>query len=285
MNQVRTFASFDSSFDKADYILTGIPYDKTSSFRTGTDRGPEHIRKASYCFEPYLMEYDISIDQIDLHDAGDLSGFEDFEELRVDIRETLSDIVKKDKFPITLGGEHSISPPIVSSIQKIFPELEVIILDAHLDFRDEYGGKKHSHATVSRRISEIVGIENITVIGTRSLSEGFTEKKKPTYFTSKQVRERDCIEKILMEITEPIYLSIDMDVADPSLVPGVGNPEPFGLSSVEVKEFVSRLSPDLVGMDIVETNPKYDVSDVTSNLAARLVYELIGSREKRDLGK
>lgn len=282
MNQVRTFASFDSSFDKADYILKGVPYDKTSSFRTGAHRGPEYIRKASYCFEPYIMEYDISLDQIDLHDAGDLNGFKDFEELSVEIRETLSDTVKKDKFPITLGGEHSISPPIVSSIHKSFSDLEVVILDAHLDFRDEYEGKKHSHATVSRRISEILGIENITVIGVRSLSDESAEKKKPTYFTSKQVREYDCIEKPLKGIKEPIYLSIDMDVVDPSLAPGVGNPEPFGLSSFEVKELVSRLSPNLVGIDIVETNPKYDESDVTANLAARLVYELIGSREKRD---
>jgi len=285
MNQDRTFAGFDSSFDKADYILVGIPYDKTSSFRTGAYKAPEGIRKASYCFEPYLMEYDISLDQIELHDSGNLDGFKGYEELREEISKTLSSIVSEDKFPITLGGEHSISPPIVSSIQRSFSDLEVIILDAHLDFRDEYEGMRHSHATVSKRITEIVGVENTTVGGVRSISSESAVKKKPVFFTSKQMEEDDCIEKILKGINGAIYLSIDMDVIDPSFAPGVGNPEPFGLSSVKMKEIVSQLSPHLVGMDIVETNPMYDDSNITANLGARLIYELIGSREKKYEGK
>jgi len=282
MKQGRTFAGFDSSFDKADYILKGVPYDKTSSFRTGTYKGPEEIRKASYCFEPYLMEYDVSLDHIELHDAGDLDGNKDFQELSMDISETIYGIVSEDKFPIILGGEHSISPPSVSALQRILPDLEVIILDAHLDFRDKYEGIKHSHASVSRRISEIVGLENITVIGVRSISGECAEEKKPKFYTSKKIRENDCLEKIFQERDKPTYLSIDMDVIDPSFAPGVGNPEPFGLSSVKMKKLVALLSSHLVGMDIVETNPKYDGSDITANLGARLIYELIGSREKKD---
>ncbi|MBS3781231.1 MAG: agmatinase [Candidatus Thermoplasmatota archaeon] len=282
MNSAEIFAGFDSSFDKASYVLLGVPYDKTSSFRTGTSKGPEEIRKASYCFEPYLMEHDISLNQIDLHDVGDLDGFRDYEELREDVSETISKIVSKGKFPITLGGEHSISPPIVSSVKKSFSDLNVVILDAHLDFRDIYEGIEHSHATVSRRISEIVGLENIIVGGVRSVSMESAEKGKPIFFTSEQIkREDDPIKKILERINEPLYLSIDMDVVDPAFAPGVGNPEPFGLSSVDMKELVSRSSPYLVGMDIVETNPKYDDSAITANLASRMIYELIGSREKK----
>lgn len=282
MNSAEIFAGFDSSFDKASYVLLGVPYDKTSSFRIGASKGPEEIRKASYCFEPYLIEHDISLDQIELHDAGDLDGFRDYEELREDVSETISKIVSKGKFPITLGGEHSISPPIVSSVKKSFSDLNVIILDAHLDFRDKYEGIKHSHATVSRRISEIVGLENIILGGIRSVSMESAEKRKPIFFTSEQIeREDNPIKKILKRVNEPLYLSIDMDVVDPAFAPGVGNPEPFGLSSVNMKESVSRLSPYLVGMDIVETNPKYDDSDITANLASRMIYELIGSREKK----
>ncbi len=281
MNQDRTFAGFDSSFEKADYVLVGIPYDKTSSFQTGSYKGPEEIRKSSYCFEPYLMEYGISLDQVSLHDFGDLDEYEDYDELCMDIRETLSRIVNEDKFPILLGGEHSISPPIVSTINKIFSGLTVIVLDAHLDFRDTYEGIKHSHATASKRISEIVGIENVIVGGVRSISDENAEVEKPVFLTSREIKEQKSIEKILPEKDEPIYLSIDMDIIDPSYAPGVGNPEPFGLSSLEMKDIVSQISKNLVGTDIVETNPKYDCSNITANLGARLVYELIGSREKK----
>jgi len=281
MKQGRTFASFDSSFEKGDYILLGIPYDETSSFRIGTHKGPEEIRKASYCFEPYIMEYAISLEQLDLHDAGDIKEIKNFQDLREKISEAISKIIGQDKFPIILGGEHSVTPPIVSSIQKNVSDLKILVLDAHLDFRDEYEGMKHSHATVSKRISETVGLENITIGGVRSISSESVEKKKPLFLTSKQVEENDCIDEILEETSRPIYLSIDMDVVDPSIAPGVGNPEPFGLSSVKMKELVSRLAPRLIGMDIVEINPEYDESNITSNLGARLIYELIGSREKK----
>jgi len=281
MNQGRTFASFDSNFEKGDYILLGIPYDKTSSLRIGTYKGPEVIRKASYCFEPHLMEYAVSLEKLDLHDAGDVGETKNFEELREKISEKITKIIGKDKFPIIIGGEHSVAPPIVSSIQKNVSDLKVLVLDAHMDFRDEYEGMKHSHATVSRRISEIVGVENITIGGVRSISSESVKKEKPLFFTSEQMKEDDCIDEILEETNEPIYLSIDMDVVDPSFAPGVGNPEPFGLSSVKMKELISRLAPHLIGVDIVEINPKYDRSDITANLGARLIYELIGSREKK----
>ncbi|MEF8832183.1 MAG: agmatinase [Candidatus Thermoplasmatota archaeon] len=281
MSHDRTFAGFDSSFDKSDYILVGVPYDKTSSFRIGSYKATEEVRDASYCFEPYLMEYDICLDEIDLHDAGDIDGSNGYEKLKEDISETVSKIVSEDKFPIILGGEHSISPPVVSSIQTNFSDLEVIILDAHLDFRDTYEGIKYNHATVSKRISEIVGIENITIVGVRSMASESTGKKKPIFFTAEQMEKDGCVEDILQGINGPTYLSMDMDVIDPSFAPGVGNPEPFGLSSVKMKDLLCQLSPHLIGMDIVEINPKYDCSNTTSNLGARLIYELIGSREKK----
>lgn len=282
MNQGRTFAGFDSSFEEASYVLVGVPFDKTSSFRTGARKGPDEIRNASYCFEPYLLEHEVSLNQFEMFDFGDLKGYDEFSELRKKIREVTADIVEKGKFPIFLGGEHSISVPVVSSVKKRFPDLNILVLDAHLDFRDSYEGLNHSHATVSRRIAEIVGLENIYVSGVRSISASVSDIEKPNFCTSEQIEESmDPLEIINEHIEEPIYLSIDMDVVDPSFAPGVGNPEPFGLSSYSMKELVSNLATSLVGMDIVEVNPKYDNSEITSNLAARLIYELIGKREKK----
>ncbi len=281
MNKDRKFAGFTSHLKEASYTIVGVPFDKTSSFRTGTRDGPYKIRDASYCFEPYLMEYGISLSQLPLCDLGNMS-YDDFKELQEKIHEVTGNVLDEESFPIFLGGEHSISVPVVSSVRERYSDLTVLILDAHLDFRDSYEGLKHSHATVSRRISEIAGLENVIVGGVRSFSSGSADIEKPTYYSSKQIKtSTEFLDLIDEDVDHPVYLSIDMDVIDPSSAPGVGNPEPFGLAPTEIKKIISNISTSLVGMDIVEVNPKYDESDITSNLAARLVYELIGNREKK----
>jgi len=286
MNEGRPFAGFNSEFERSAYIIAGIPFDKTSSFRTGSWKGPDEIRDASYCFEPYLMEQGVLLDDIDLCDIGNISNLDDFEQFSEDIEKLGSDIVKEEKFPIFLGGEHSISAPIVSSLKNKHPDLNVVIMDAHLDFRDSYEGLEHSHASVTRRITESVGLENVLVLGIRSMASSTRNIEKPHFLTSKrteeEIQEKGDISKIIFDnIQGPTYLSVDMDVVDPAFAPGVGNPEPFGLFPRTLKELLSVLAPSLVGMDIVEVNPKYDHGGITSNLAARLIYELIGEREKK----
>ncbi len=267
------FASCTSDLDDADYVILGVPYDGTSSFRPGSSEAPNSIRKASYCFEPYLSEYDISLRDIAVHDHGDIPPIES--ELRVNLKNKMEEICPDDKFPIILGGEHSLSPMVVSVMGEMHSDLNVLILDAHLDFRDEYEGMKHSHATVSRRVSEIVGLHRTEVYGVRSKAKDYSDGEQPNIYTS--------LEDVLQNIKKPTYLSIDMDVVDPAHAPGVGNPEPFGLEPKDIKKLISTASDLLVGMDIVEVCPKYDSSGITSNLAARFVYELLGARESRDV--
>ncbi len=279
MSEDLLFAGFDSSFEKSEYVLAGVPYDGTSSFRLGCSEAPEHIRKASYCFEPYLMEYQVSLNDLLLHDLGDIS-FTDFDTLRESLNETVQEIIFQESFPIILGGEHSLSPIVISALKEKYEELGVVILDAHLDFRDSYEGIKHSHATASKRMSEIVGVENTTVVGVRSMAEEYTSKEIPSFFTSDEMEDiESTVDRILQNRELPTYLSIDMDVVDPSYAPGVGNPEPFGLIPTKIKNLISKLSPYFVGMDIVEVCPKYDSSEITSNLAARMVYEMLGAKE------
>lgn len=279
MNRSRKFAGFRSDFKDAEYVLAGIPFDKTSSFRTGARKGPYEIRDASYCFEPYIYEHGVSIDEFELCDRGNLEEYDDFEDLRRKIEELTDEIVDEGKFPIFLGGEHSVTVPVVTSFEEIYPDLDVLVLDAHLDFRDSYERLKYSHATVSKRISEIVGLENIYIGGVRSISAEGDDKEKPDIWTAEQLNKSG--NDLKENVERPIYLSLDMDVFDPAFAPGVGNPEPFGLTSHTVKELISEIAPSLVGMDIVETNPEYDHGEITSNLAARLVYEVIGKREKK----
>ncbi|MGM0405642.1 MAG: agmatinase [Thermoplasmatota archaeon] len=270
------FAGANSPYKESEFVIIGVPFDKTSSFRAGTAHAPDSIRSASFCFEPYMMEYGISLSDIAIHDKGNLKKYDDVKEMGSDIDQNISDIVSNDKVPIVLGGEHSVSPFIVKGLEKKFCKIDVVVLDAHLDYRNKYEGMKHSHATAVRRISELDIVKNLTVIGVRSISEEESRTKKIEYINSLNIDERDF--KFQFKSENPIYMSIDMDVIDPSYAPGVGNPEPFGLKPKTVKNIIRDLSPSIVGLDIVETNPNFDNGEITSNLAARFVYEFIASK-------
>ena len=279
------FAGSHSDYEDSEFVILGVPYDKTSSFRAGTKNGPAHIRESSYCFEPYIMEYDISMNDINIHDAGnldveDLGSTEDIGEI---IKERVNEILNDDKNPIVIGGEHSITPFVVESFKKHYSGLHVLIVDAHLDYRDKYEGMKRSHATCSRRVSETIELENLKIVGVRSMSiDESKEDQIPDHHTSQEILEDESIlQKIIDKAGSPLYLSIDMDGIDPSYAPGVGNPEPFGLTSIHVKKLISGLADKTVVLDIMETNPKYDTSEMTTNLASRLIYEYIGSKKKR----
>lgn len=279
------FAGSHSDYNQSEFVILGVPYDKTSSFRAGTRVAPESIKDSSYCFEPYIMEHDVSLNDIDIHDAGDLE-VEDLgspEEMGDIVRDKVDQYLNDNKNLIVIGGEHSITPFVVERYKKYYSDLDVLIIDAHMDYRNNYEGMKRSHATCSRRVSESVGIDNLKIVGVRSMSiEESNEDQLPDYNTSFEVLEDESIlNEIIEGLEHPLYVSIDMDGIDPSYAPGVGNPEPFGLTSLHLKKLISRLADKIVALDVMETNPKYDDSEITSNLAARLIYEYIGSKKKR----
>ncbi len=273
------FAVSGSDYEEADFVLVGVPYDKTACFRTGTDRAPLEVRRASYCFEPYLFEYDVDLNDVYICDHGDLDIEDDPVNMEREVRKVLKRIVEDGKFPIIIGGEHSLTSWAVSPLKEKHAELDVLVLDAHLDFRDTYEGRKRSHATVTHRLSEDVGLDHLTVAGVRSLSrEEAQMEKRPLYFTADELKKDEFnLEKITEKLGDNVYLSIDMDVVDPSYAPGVGTPEPFGLEPLWVKKMIGELSDRLVGFDLMEINPKYDHGEITSNLGARFIYEVFGS--------
>ncbi len=273
------FAGAKSSYEESKFVILGVPFDKTSSFRVGSYQGPDAIRNASFCFEPYMMEYGLSLSDIGIHDKGNLQDYENVKDLGKDLEQAISKILDDGKVPIVLGGEHSISYFTVSGFKNKFEKIDVIVLDAHLDYRDEYEGNKYSHATPVRRISELDFVENLVVGGVRSMSKEESQCDDISYITADNF---DSVElSNIFDENNPIYLSIDMDLLDPSYAPGVGNPEPFGVEPRKIKKLIKRLSHLIVGMDIVETNPKFDVGEITSNLAARFVYELLGAKQSK----
>lgn len=265
------------TFEDAKFVIVGVPFDKTSSFRSGSKLAPNAIREASLNFENCLFEHDMDLSEIPICDIGNLEEFGSSMEMLKNVNEVIKIIVSKNKFPVIIGGEHFMTPSIVNC----FDDIGVIILDAHLDFRDSYMGNRFSHASVTRRVFDVVGKENLVVIGVRSMSleeKKDAEKFKLKYFSSFETKEIG-IEKIMNKALEiirskNIYLSLDLDAIDPSFAPAVGNPEPFGLTPIDIKKCINILGKRLIGFEISEVSPNFDKGN-TSALAARIIREVI----------
>lgn len=272
------FADAIATYEEARIALFGVPYDRTCSFRGGSRYGPRAIREASYNFETYMMDHQRDIRDVPVADLGDTPTFGPSAEMVDGVTKMAADIVGAKKIPIAIGGEHSLAPAVVRAFPK---DIGVIGIDAHLDFRDQYLEDKWSHACSARRIADHVGAEHVVYMGVRSYSREEREDLERLglmYVSVFDIHERGirhATERALKAVNrDHIYLTIDMDGVDPAYAPAVGNPEPFGLAPIQVKHVITKLAPDLVGMDLNEVSPAWD-SGQTSLLAARLVREAV----------
>jgi agmatinase len=268
------FAFATSSFEEADFVILGVPFDRTTSFRSGARAGPNAIREASYNFEPYVFEHDILLTEVKVHDAGNVEDCGSAEDMVQETRQVVDRIVQAGKFPILIGGEHSITIPAVQA----FKNIGVIAVDAHLDFREEYMNNRLSHACVLRRSADHVGIENVLAFGVRSISIDERRAKMPEYIDAYTIHDEG-VEKsfkraLNMIRKENIYFTLDIDGIDPAYAPGTGTPEPFGLSSMDVKKCINMVAPRMVGFDVNEVSPPYDKGN-TAALAARMIIEVL----------
>jgi agmatinase len=281
------FADADAKLPDANYVVLGLPFDGTASFRSGSRDGPDAIRLASFNFESYDYYYEVDLAELAISDLGNMELGADPAYAEETIKEGIA-LLPKAAIPIFLGGEHSITPPIVESFARRSREgaLGVLVLDAHLDLREEYGCTRYSHACASRRILEKEGVKAYASIGIRSgCKEEFTFAKENdiSYFTAIDVKEKG-IDYVLDRAIEGmncerLYLSIDLDALDPAFAPAVGNPEPFGLTSWDVKRVIERVARKAIGLDINELTPAYDRGE-TALLAARLAREFIAAKAK-----
>ena len=251
-----------------DWVLFGVPYDSTSSFNTGARFGPDSIREASRNLEVYDCELKVDLTSVRLRDLGNVNVRLGDPGANFDIvKKAVSEVtreVRKENF-IVLGGEHTISYPVVSAVE---PDV-FISLDAHLDLRDEYLGEPLSHACTSRRIHEICDVHVY----------GFRECSKEEYLYA-QENNLDVYNSLeIDDITYPrnkrIHLSIDMDVLDPSIAPNVSNPVPGGLNFREVVKIVAAIFErnTIVSLDLCEVCSRY--ADTTAVTAAYLLYKTL----------
>jgi agmatinase len=282
------FADADADLEGADYVVVGLPFDCTASFRSGSRDGPDAIRLASFNFESYDPFYDVDLAELAICDLGNMELGADPIYAKETIKEGIA-LLPKAAIPIFLGGEHSITPPIVESLARLrAPDgLGVLVLDAHLDLRDEYGCTRYSHACASRRILEKKEVKSYTSIGIRSGSKeefSFAKENAISYNTALEVKEKGIdyvLDRALEGLNcERLYLSIDLDGLDPAFAPAVGNPEPFGLTAWDVKRVIERTAPKAVGLDINELTPAYDRGE-TALLAARLAREFLAAKSKK----
>jgi len=287
MNFPNYFADAESSFDEAKFVIFGVPYDKTSSFRFGASKAPAEMRLAGWNFETFNIKTGFDLRDAKFHDYGDLDVKDDKpQEMVKKVKEFTSKILSKNKIPIALGGEHSITPGIIQA----FPhDVCVLSLDAHIDFRQVYENESYNHACATRRISDHIGIKNIAVLGIRSAEkEEFEEAKKQGLFfidafEIKKTGIKKSLEKTKNYLkNKKIYLTLDIDVIDPAFAPGTSTPEPFGLTPMDIIECIDCFSPNLIGFDVVEVCPTYDLGQ-TALLATRIIRYVIDrvSKNKR----
>lgn len=251
-------------------VLCGVPYEKTESFRDGSGLAPTAIREFSYSMESYSIITYKDLENINFYDLGDLDvSHLQPEEMVNEVESLLHSLPYV--FPFLLGGEHTITLGAVRALIKRYPQLFVVSLDAHPDFRPSYEGQFLSHATVMKRISELVGKERLLFLGLRTSTPEEWEELKDCYLVSS-----DPVALPQELRNNPLYISLDIDVLDPSCAPGTGNPEPGGWSFKELMNFLLSLQGyNVVGMDIVEVSPPLDSSGITIASAVKLVREAL----------
>jgi len=271
----RNWTNSTENFDEADCVMVGLPYDGTCSYRPGARFGPELIRIASYGLESYSPIQERDLDDVKFYDAGEIEfQLGNREDSLQKIETAAEETLLHNKKWLGVGGEHLVTFPAIKAYSKKYPELYVIHFDAHADVREDYIEEKLSHACVMRRISEIITPDNLIQIGIRSGTQEEFEWMKENNTIAKTQEEFK--ERLKFPENKPVFLSVDLDVLDPSLMSGTGTPEPGGMTYNELMSWLMLLKNlNIVGADVVELSPHYDQSGVSTVTAAKVIREVL----------
>jgi len=284
VSQSQIFSGFGKPFGEAEFVVLGVPFDKTSTYRAGSKFAPAAIREASLNIETYSFRSKFDLEDAQICDIGDLHIVDSVDETMRRLSAVEGEILKASKIPIAIGGEHTISFGTIRSFPR---DIGIVCFDAHADMRDEYSGEKLTHATFLRRIIEKVGADKVVHVGLRALCReelAFIEKNHVRHFSMRDLRRHDVEEdtRLIRRAVSnfgKLYVTVDMDVFDPGFAPGVGNPEPDGLWPDLFFTILTALCDErLAGLDLVELSPNHDTG-VTAVLAAKILFEAICAAE------
>ena len=274
------FGDFESKYTNpqtAKIAILPIPYDGTSTWVKGADKGPKAILDASYSLEFYDIETDSEVFRQGIFTEPPVEGFKQPEEMAQVVRQRIEMLLKEKKFPVLLGGEHSVSIGAIEAMADRYDNLTVLQLDAHSDLRDAYEGSGYNHACVMARAKERC---QIVQVGIRSMDTG--EKANidtERVFFAHDIcdgQDRSWIERVISLLSDNIYLTIDLDAFDPSIMPATGTPEPGGMGWYDVVALIKAVCKhkNLVGFDIVELCPRENMWG-SNFLAAKLLYKIL----------
>jgi len=253
--------------------LLGIPLDANSSYLRGAAGAPHLIREAFRCDSSNsCTESGIELDSESLLDAGDLKLPANGEFTAIE--SAVGELLDRGQTPVCLGGDHSITYPIVRAFGKRFADLAIIHFDAHPDLYEEFDGNRYSHACPFARIMEEGLAKRLIQIGIRTMNSH--QRKQAARFGVEVVEMRDLPAPAKLKMDGPVYISFDIDVLDPAFAPGISHREPGGMSVREAIAHLHAITGDIVGADIVEYNPKQDVSQLTAMVCAKILKEILG---------
>jgi len=271
------FGGLDEEFlnyENSSIAVLPIPFEKTSSWIKGSNRGPRAIIEASMNMELYDLETNYEVYKKGIFTSEEIIS-NNSEEMIKCVYDRATELIKDGKFVVTLGGEHMVSFPVIKAHNDIYDDISILQLDAHSDMRDAYLGNKYSHACVMARVKEVNG--NIVAIGIRSLdsSEMDNIDKNNTFFARDIYNTKNWIKEAVSKLNKNVYISIDLDVFDPSIMPSTGTPEPGGLKWYPVTRFLREVfaNRNVIGLDVAELCPTENKAP--DFLAAKLIYKLL----------
>jgi len=288
ISQSNIFGGIKKPYEKAKYMVFGVPFDVTSTYRTGARFGPNAIRQASQNIETYSFRAGIDAEDLPLHDLGDLHVSTSPRRTVNMLKLVVADVLAAGKMPVVVGGEHTVTLGILKGLGAKARGTAVVSFDAHLDVRKEFLGLTLSHTTFMRVITEEVKPAKIVEVGTRAICKEELAYAKETgidFFTSQLIRKEGAariIQRLKEELAqyENLYLTIDMDVLDPAFAPAVQNPEPDGLEIHTLLDILCALCDKrVVGFDVVEVTPIYD-QGISAIVAAKVLFEVLCQLEK-----
>ena len=258
---------------RAKLALIGFRYDENSSFMKGAADAPPQIRAAFRSDASNLFSesgVDLGTEGL-FFDAGDIEPVSGSDTMTL-IQDSISTLLSDGLAPIALGGDHSITYPIVKAFARKFPDLSILHFDAHPDIYDEFQGNRYSHACPFARIMEEKLVKRLVQVGIRTATTHQREQIKR--FGLEVVEMRDWKHGLAFEFDTPVYISFDVDALDPAFAPGVSHREPGGLSTRQAIDLIQRIKGRIVGADIVEFNPRMDPLHVTGTVCAKLLKEI-----------
>ena len=275
---VETFLGCDAAYEEGHIVLFGAPFDSTTSYRPGTRFAARTMRAESYELETYSPYQDLDLEDARVFDGGDLElPFGDTARALGMIRDFATEVLTDGKLPFLIGGEHLVSLPAIEAAAEKYSDLAVIHFDAHTDLRDEYLGNRLSHATVIRRVWDILGDGRIHQFGIRSGERAEWEWARAGHTNLRPFTFAGLSDAIAAVKGRPVYLTIDLDVLDPSAFPGTGTPEAGGVTFIELMKAALSVIHGcrIVACDMVELSPPLDASGASTATALKLLREML----------